>query len=195
MACNDKNPLQRDGSSQSQRFLKALDPAYAPIEELGMEDWLKFAAAYADKINYYTLKDSNYPQGDWKPFFIRDKKALQDFLKQVEVKMQNAGLGFPDSSIKSDVEPHLALFMCFIMLLQHSEDALNQFTGRHLDFYFKRVLQLRNRPEVPDKVHAIFELARNLTGFLLPEGTPLDAGKDKSPKPRPVVFKQTQSWL
>ncbi len=189
MACNDKNPLQRDGSSQSQRFLKALDPASAPIEELGMEDWLTFAAAYADKINYYTLKDSNYPQGDWKPFFIRDKKALQDFLKQVEVKMQNAGLGFPDSSIKSDVEPHLALFMCFIMLLQHSEDALNQFTGRHLDFYFKRVLQLRNRPEVPDKVHVIFELARNLTGFLLPEGTPLDAGKDKSPKPKPVVFK------
>jgi hypothetical protein len=189
MACNDKNPLQRDGSSQSQRFLKALDPAYAPIEELGMEDWLTFAAAYADKINYYTLKDSNYPQGDWKPFFIQDKKALQDFLKQVEVKMQNAGLDFPDSSIKSDVEPHLALFMCFIMLLQHSEDALNQFTGRHLDFYFKRVLQLRNRPEVPDKVHLIFELARNLTGFLLPEDTALDAGKDKSPKPKPVVFK------
>ncbi|MFC0513962.1 baseplate J/gp47 family protein [Mucilaginibacter angelicae] len=189
MACNDKNPLQRDGSSQSQRFLKALDPAYAPIEELGMEDWLTFAAAYADKINYYTLKDSNYPQGDWKPFFIQDKKALQDFLKQVEVKMQNAGLGFPDSSIKSDVEPHLALFMCFIMLLQHSEDALNQFTGRHLDFYFKRVLQLRNRPEVPDKVHVIFELARNLTGFLLPQDTALDAGKDKSIKPKPVVFK------
>ncbi|HEX8019788.1 baseplate J/gp47 family protein [Mucilaginibacter sp.] len=189
MACNDKNPLQRDGSSQSQRFLKALDPAYAPIEELGMEDWLTFAAAYADKINYYTLKDSNYPQGDWKPFFIQDKKALQNFLKQVEVKMQNAGLGFPDSSIKSDVEPHLALFMCFIMLLQHSEDALNQFTGRHLDFYFKRVLQLRNRPEVPDKVHLIFELARNLTGFLLPQDTALDAGKDKSLKPKPVVFK------
>lgn len=189
MACNDKNPLQRDGSSQSQRFLKALDPAYAPIEELGMEDWLTFAAAYADKLNYYTLKDSNHPQGDWKPFFIQDKKALQDFLKQVEVKIQNADLGFPDSSIKSDVEPHLALFMSFIMLLQHSQDALNQFTGRHLDFYFKQVLQLRNRPEVPDKVHVIFELARNLTGFLLPQGTALDAGKDKSTKPKPVVFK------
>lgn len=189
MACNDKNPLQRDGSSQSQRFLKALDPASAPIEELGMEDWLTFAAAYADKINYYTLKDSNYPQGDWKPFFIQDKKTLQDFLKQVDVKMQNAGLGFPDSSIKSDVEPHLALFMCFIMLLQHSEDALNQFTGRHLDFYFKRVLQLRNRPEVPDKVHVIFELARNLTGYLLPQDTALDAGKDKSQKPKPIIFK------
>jgi hypothetical protein len=189
MACNDKNPLQRDGSSQSQRFLKALDPAYAPIEELGMEDWLTFAAAYADKLNYYSLKDSDHPQGDWKPFFIQDKKALQDFLKQAEVKIQNADLGFPDSSIKSDVEPHLALFMSFIMLLQHSKDALNQFTGRHLDFYFKQVLQLRNRPEVPDKVHVIFELARNLTGFLLPQGTALDAGKDKSTKPKPIVFK------
>ncbi|HEY9195383.1 MAG TPA: baseplate J/gp47 family protein, partial [Mucilaginibacter sp.] len=70
-------------------------------------------------------------------------------------------------------------------------DALNQFTGRHLDFYFKQVLQLRNRPEVPDKVHVIFELARNLTGFLLPQNTALDAGKDKSPKPRPLVFDTT----
>lgn len=188
MACNDKNPLQRDGSSQSQRFLKALDPAYAPVEELGMKEWLTFAAAYADKINYFNLKDSNNPQGDWKPFFIEDTKALDDFIKQAELKIQNAALAQPDSDILSDVEPHLALFMSFIMLLQHSKDALNLFTGRHLDFYFKEVLQLRNRPEVPDKVHVIFELARNLSGYRLPVGTRLDAGKDKSTKPKPLAY-------
>ena len=53
MACNEKNPLQRDGSSQSQRFLNALDPANAPIDELGMEEWLTFAATYAKDINYF----------------------------------------------------------------------------------------------------------------------------------------------
>jgi hypothetical protein len=79
MACNDKNPLQRDGSSQSQRFLKALDPAYAPIEELGMEDWLTFAAAYADKINYYTLNDSNYPRAIGSRFSSRIKRDCRIF--------------------------------------------------------------------------------------------------------------------
>lgn len=194
MACNEKNPLQRDGSSQSQRFLNALDPANAPIDELGMEEWLTFAAAYAKDINYFGLTDSDHPQGDWAQFFIEDKDAITAFLAQAQLKIKNAQLDFPDSSIQSDIEPHLALFMCFILLLQHSKDALNLFTGRHLDFYYKQVLQLRNRPEVPDKVHVIFELARNLQLFGLPAGTTLDAGKDNSTKPLPLVY-QTNSEL
>jgi hypothetical protein len=188
MACNDKNPLQRDGSSQSQRFLKALDPAYAPVEELGMKEWLTFAAAYADKINYFNLKDSDHPQGDWKPFFIENSKAIDDFIQQAQLKINNAELPQPDTDIIGNIEPHLALFLSFILLLQHSKDALNLFTGRHLDFYFKEVLQLRNRPEVPDKVHVIFELARNLSSYRLPAGTKLDAGKDKGVKPKPLAY-------
>lgn len=188
MACNEKNPLQRDGSSQSQRFLKALDPASAPIEELGLRDWLQFAAAYAEKVNYFSVTDSNHPQGDWSSFFIEDAGDLDAFVKQAEEKIKNAQAGFPDPDIKSDVEPHLALFMCFVLLLQHATDSVNELTGRHLDFYYKQVLQLSNRGEVPDKVHVIFELAKNLSGYLLAEGTLLDAGKDKSTKPKPLAF-------
>ncbi|MGN6394808.1 MAG: baseplate J/gp47 family protein [Mucilaginibacter sp.] len=194
MACNEKNPLQRDGASQSQRFLKALDPASAPIEELGLRDWLQFAAAYAKKVNYFSVADSNHPQGDWSSFFIENAGELDTLVKQAEDKIKNARQGFADAGIKSDIEPHLALFMCFVLLLQHSTDSLNELTGRHLDFYYKQVLQLRNRPEVPDKVHVIFELAKNLSGYLLEGGSLLDAGKDKSAKSRPLAF-ATESEL
>ncbi len=188
MACNEKNPLQRDGSSQSQRLLKALDPANAPVQELDLREWMLFAAKYAEKINYYSIKDSVHPRGDWRPFFIQDEKELDQFLEEVELKIKNANDDFSDDNVKSDVEPHLALFMCFLTLLRHSKDSLNEITGRHLDFYFKKVLQLRNRDEVPDKVHVIFELARNASDHTLPEGAMLDAGKDNSTKPKQRAY-------
>jgi hypothetical protein len=188
MACNEKNPLQRDGSSQAQRFLTALGPDSAPVQELDMREWLLFAAEYAERVRYYQLNDSENPQGNWKSFFIQDADELDAFLEEAELKIKNAENDFEDADIESDIDPHLALFMCFLLLLQHSKDALNELPGRHLNFYFKEVLQLRNRNEVPDKVHLIFELAKNAAAYTLPEGTAVDAGKDNGTKPKQLLY-------
>jgi len=36
--CDTKNPLQRDGTSQAQRLLAALDPSYISVDERKPED-------------------------------------------------------------------------------------------------------------------------------------------------------------
>lgn len=194
MACNEENPLKLEGTSQYQRQLKALDPTSAPLDELGLGDWLSFAYHYAANINYYSLNNRDYPQGDWRSFF-EDPSGMADFIGEVEEKMQNARAESPDTDSEANIEPHLALFISFILLLGHSKTNLNRFAERHLDFYYKQVLQLKNRKEVPDKVHIIYELAKNVSSAALPKETLLDAGKDTRAKPLPLHYKTNSELI
>jgi hypothetical protein len=168
MKVKQQNPLQRDGTSQDQRFLDALEPSFAKVHELSMRDWLVFAFNYASRVNYFDTTDDKHAAGDWKAFF-KEESEINEFLKDMETR--------------SDYEPHLALFLCFLRLLQFSQDHLNRFSERHLDFYYKKVLQLKERPATSDKVHMIFELAKNATEQFIPYGSILDAGKDETGKP------------
>lgn len=74
--------------------------------------------------------------------------------------------------------PHMALFLAFLKLFKIAQDHLNTITNRHLDYYYKEVLQLDLRPEHPDEVHLVFELAKNFQAELVEKGTLLKAGKD-----------------
>lgn len=63
------HPLRRDGTSQTQRLLPALDPAAAPIDDRDLADLLVFAHAYAGELIYFN--ETNTASGHWQPFFDR----------------------------------------------------------------------------------------------------------------------------
>ena len=48
-----RNLLQRDGTSQAQRPLLALEPASVNVDEREIEDFLVFALRFAQKVKYY----------------------------------------------------------------------------------------------------------------------------------------------
>lgn len=75
-------------------------------------------------------------------------------------------------------EPHYALFMAFLRLLEYARGEANTITGKHLDFYYRRVLQLQKRPAQPGHAHVLVELAKHVDDHLLAQGTLLKAGKD-----------------
>lgn len=165
--CIDKNPLQRGGTTQSQRLLAALDPANVQLMEMGMEEWLKFARSYAEKLNYYPPdhvpgSDTSLLE-DWRPFWPSD-----DEIKTIAENLDE----------DNGQEPHLALFLAFVKLLEHSKSHFNSLTQTHLDHYYKRILQLKKKPAKPDKVHLIFELAKNVVQHRIEKGTAFKAGKD-----------------
>ena len=87
---------------------------------------------------------------------------------------------FFDESLKDqpDHEPHITLFIGFLKLYLQVRDDANKLTRRHLDFYYKDVLQLKTRAAVPDSVHLFFKLARQKDEYQIDDGTALDAGKD-----------------
>src|SRR4051812_41118492 len=114
MNCPTKNPLQRDGTSQYQRMLEALKPSSAPIHEYGLQEWMEFARHYAERVNYYAVSNDQVVQGDWSSFFVA-KEEIQAFLDSLERNDEVAG-----------IEPHLALFICFIHLIEGSRDRFHE---------------------------------------------------------------------
>ncbi|HWB25757.1 MAG TPA: hypothetical protein VG738_09770 [Chitinophagaceae bacterium] len=74
--------------------------------------------------------------------------------------------------------PHYAMFLTFLRLFRSAQDNLNNYTKRHLDFYYKQVLELTNNAAEPDFVHLLFELQKNVEDRILVKGTTFKAGKD-----------------
>lgn len=78
--------------------------------------------------------------------------------------------------------PHYALFLAFLKLFRHAQDSLNTLTRRHMDFYFKEVLQLLPQAATPGHAHILVELAKQTQAWSLAKGEQLKAGKDSSGK-------------
>jgi hypothetical protein len=150
---NTRHPLLRDGTSQQQRLLKALLPSYVSVDERSMDDLIAFAKKYAEEINFFD--QNNDPNGNWVDFF------------KFELDEKNR-----------ETEPHYALFAAFLDLFRVAQDDLNTITKRHLDFYYRDVLQLKEKPAVPDQVFVVFELAKLVSTELVKKNAELKAGKD-----------------
>ena len=342
MPCTDRNPITREGTSQLNRVLAALDVHYADVDERTTSDLILFAKRYAAYLNYYN--ENNVIDGNWQPLMMMDisvtlatlagidvkrigdyrkllykntaqalnslqpqrdniakqqlkylfdilfslvksidqqlnmlpdndyKKTITDIIK-IKLKLhltnleekffqdfKTAGLlnytftefdsdgpfetssdenfkrtqlsatwqsGTPDLSIKipasgSDYEkiiyiinhnlfnstidsilkgvasiaslakdlfektltdfpqhtPHYGLFLTFTKLFKTAQDDLNHYTQRHLDFYFKDILQLKNKNPQPDTAHLTFELQKTVNQELLKKGILFKGGKD-----------------
>ena len=159
-SCLTKNPLVRDGTSQQQRLLKALLPSYVLVDERSMKDLVQFANKLASEINFHEFDEltETTALSNWVDFFtITDEDwnefSLEDYLKELtEV---------------SETAPHLALFFGFLYIFRVAQEDLNTITERHLDFYYRDVLQLEENPAVSDQAAIIFKLAKNVSSYLV----------------------------
>jgi hypothetical protein len=77
-------------------------------------------------------------------------------------------------------QPHLSLFLAFLQLFAIAQEQMNGITERMLNFYYRDILHLEEKPSIPDKVHIVFELAKDIMQYDIASGTLLDGGKDNS---------------
>ncbi len=167
--CFHNNPLRRDGTSQQQRTLNTLLPSYVAVDERSMKDLLAFVQLFAEEIRFYNEK--NEIDSHWADFFAITNEEWESFsLESYLAKLK----------IDQFTRPHEALFFGFLYMFKVVQEDINTITGRHLDFYYKDVLQLKEKPAEPDKVSVIFELAKHVDSHLLKAGTALKAGKDNT---------------
>ncbi|MBC7863881.1 MAG: hypothetical protein IAF38_12975, partial [Bacteroidia bacterium] len=150
--CENKNPLQRDGTSQQQRLIAALLPDYVSVDERDFEQLSNFVSQFSQLIKYYSF--DNLPDGDW-------SQLMQNSLDE-----------------GGNTKPHIALFASFLQIFKFAQDDINTITKRHLDFYYRDVLRITEKAAVPDQVYAIFELAKQVAEHLVKKDTELKAGKD-----------------
>jgi hypothetical protein len=154
--CNTKNTLLRNGTSQPQRKLRELLPDYIGVDERSMDELLAFTQQFATEIRFH---DVNLPLNqvtatNWQSFFTQ---SLSDDQRTA---------------------PHFALFSAFLELFSVAQNDLNGFTERHLDFYYRDVLQLKEKPAASDQVFLVFKLAAETSQLLIRKAAEADAKKD-----------------
>ena len=313
--CGILNPVQRDGTSQKQRLVKALHPSFVQVDERGIDELLVYAKKYASLLRFYS--PGNQEEGDWVAFIENDistlisiiqltslepikqrfneagsaepldfsaylppyfelvyladtwyKGAIEGLLLEKELKriiqsllntslrnviaftlrLEELGITglseytqlarlraniwdtsslisddllFPsgdllntddlasasrkmqrefqlfvdglsaiiqqaDDYLEESLEqfpshqPHMGLFLAFLKMFQLAQNHLNTLTRRHLNFYFREVLQIDPLPAQPDEVHMVFQLAKSFEQYLVAEQTGLKGGKDEN---------------
>jgi|GEM_PF-826922 len=107
------------------------------------------------------------------------KKLFEKIFRELH-DLQDDAPAFLEETLNDypEHQPYMALFLTFISLFMHARDHINTITRRHLDFYYRDVLHLESKPEQPDSVHHIFELAKAFQTHLIQKGTLLKDGKD-----------------
>ena len=90
--CHCNSGINLDGSGQLGRYLKALDPKYAPIDDRSIEDLLLFAKRYAGQIRFYDIPGSIIDDGvkpekvSWREFFRRDMAVIASSIAVLNIK-------------------------------------------------------------------------------------------------------------
>jgi hypothetical protein len=108
--------LPRDGTSQAQRRLRALDPAQVQVDERAAEDLLVFASRLAEQVKYYDLDGRDRDAGglfDWTPFF--EKSTTVRLAEIARYDVQAVRRRFEDRRTQSGDTPE-ALFDLFTQL-------------------------------------------------------------------------------
>ncbi len=78
--------------------------------------------------------------------------------------------------------PQLGLLYTFMELSKHFRADINELSTKHLDFFYKHVLNIKEQPETPDKAHLVFELQKHVNQLELKAGTLIKDGKDANNK-------------
>lgn len=106
------------------------------------------------------------------------RSACDAFLAALGRLVDEARAAIRDGAQGADHQPHYALFLAFLALLEHARVRTDALPGAHLDFYYRRVLGLRERPAEPAHAHVLAELAKHVDTNLVAAGTLIKAGKD-----------------
>ncbi|RKR05617.1 hypothetical protein C8C82_5312 [Flavobacterium sp. 81] len=193
--------FKRNGVNQEERFSDALEPGNLKLHDFTIEDWLLFAYNFAKQVNFFDTNNDKKPEGDWQEFFSYfgfSKDNLPDGIyKRTDKKYDDLKEGITktlsNANINQDLTPHLTLFVCFLKLLELSQNKLNGITKKHLDFFYKDILQIEKLPAQADKVSIIFELAKKIAEEKIAVNTELDAGKD--PDGKKLIYKTTEEFI
>ena len=106
------------------------------------------------------------------------RSSYHSYVKAIEMVQQEARRQLPASLVSGDHEPGAALLIAFIRMAQRLDTRLNRYTGRHIDFYYDRVLRAGRLAAVPD--HAYLVVAPSALGASveIPAGAAFIAKRD-----------------
>jgi hypothetical protein len=152
------------GTNRGNRLLESLLPSYVAVDGRKLGDLKAYALGLAAQLKFRT-QDEDW-DGDWASFFQ----------KEVDPDQQT--------------DPHYALFLAFLQNYLLAQADLNGLTKKHLDFFYRDVLRLKEKSAEADQAYLIIQLAKHVGEHLLPKNSEFKAGKDDIGKE--IIFKNLQ---
>ena len=83
------HPLERNGTTQRERLLKALIPGSLVLDDRNMADLLAFSGAYAKQIRFWDA--GNQAAGDWACFWTADATSLLAMIAATDLDQYRIG--------------------------------------------------------------------------------------------------------
>ena len=135
---------------------------------------------YGFGSNVPAVMDTPLQVEQWLRPILKELKSIYNSLSKSFFKVVSESPKYLEATLSEwpDHTPHMALYLSYLKLFRFAQDHLNGVKERHVDFYFKEILQLQERPAKPDAVFAVIELAKQVDDFLLENETAFKAGKD-----------------
>jgi hypothetical protein len=121
-----------------------------------------------DRIDYSTLQ--------LKQIFKRAFEAYARIITKANEYLQNSLIS------NSSHFAHHGLMLAFLKLFGLLQADMNDFSRKHLEYYYSRVLKINPAASVPDAAHIVFDPAKNINNHLIRINTALNGGKDATGK-------------
>jgi len=141
--------------------------------------WADYLVAIHDDASVYGQGSGVFEQINHCSTHNLFTSVFDQFLKVFARVVSAADASFNDTLTGWDKhEPHYALYLAFLRLLEYARASSNTLTQRHLDFYYRDILGLKEKPADPGHVHLLAELAKQVGSREFKVGELFKAGKD-----------------
>lgn len=145
------------------------------------QEWASYASLIGEDASVYGEAAGSFVQINHCSTHNLFKSVFDEFLKAFARVVDEAGKALNDTLAKWDKhEPHYALFLAFLRLFEYARAQANTLTERHLDFYYREILRLKERAAEPGHAHLLVELAKQVASREFKAGELFRAGKDDS---------------
>lgn len=156
------------------------------------KDWTGTAATWTAYLATISADASVYGPGGAPDPFVRINhcsthnlfRSVFDQFLRVFARVGSEAQGALDDLLTAfpGHTPHYALYLAFLQLAEYARAAGNRLTQKHLDFYYRVILGLKESPAQPGHVHLTAELAKQAVSFDFASGALFKAGKDSTGK-------------
>lgn len=144
-------------------------------------EWAGYASLIDEDDSVYGGVSGSFVQINHCSTHSLFKSVFDEFLKAFARVVGEADKALNDTLAKWDKhEPHYALFLAFLRLFEYARAQANTLTERHLDFYYREILRLKERNAEPGHAHLLIELAKQVASREFKAGELFRAGKDDS---------------
>lgn len=149
----------------------------------GGADWKTYIAGIAADASVYGDGATDFDKINHCSTHTLFKAIFDQFLKVLAGVVSGAQDALNDTlTADGSHEPHYALFLAFLKLLEYARTFGNGLTQTHLDFYYRQILRLKEKGSQPGHVHLLIELAKQAASREFKVGESFRAGKDDQGK-------------